>query len=95
MIWFWPSTATDSSWPAAKPFCCNWLTCGVPLDLANWVRPLVPKLSWTLPRLSPFTVRFCSVTLEMGGVNSPLELNVNMVPTFCHAASVPVAFELL
>ena len=45
--------------------------------------------------MSPFTVRFCSVTLEIGGLNSPLELNVNVVPTFCQAACVPVAFELL
>src|SRR5262249_12985022 len=27
---FWPSTATDCNWPAAKPFCCSWLTCEVP-----------------------------------------------------------------
>src|SRR5262249_37349229 len=31
---FWPSTATDCNWPAAKPFCCSWLTCAVPLELA-------------------------------------------------------------
>ena len=55
----------------------------------------MPKLSWTLPRLSPFTVRFCSVTLEIGGLSSPLELKVNVVPTFCHAACVPVALELV
>ena len=95
VIWFWLSTATDCNWPAAKPFCCSWLTCAVPLELANWVRPLVPKFSCTLPSESPLTVRFCSVRLEIGGVSSPFELNVKVVPTFCQAACVPVAVELV
>jgi hypothetical protein len=47
-----------------------------------------------LPRLSPFTVKFCSVTLVRGGESCPVELKLNTVPTFCQAAWVPVALEL-
>ena len=94
-IWFWLSTATDCSWPAAKPFCCSWLTCAVPLELANWVRPLVPKFSCTLPSVSPFTVRFCSVTLGDRRSHFAVRIESERRADVLPGGLVPVALELL
>ena len=69
-------------------------TLAVPLDSANCVRPFDPKLSCTLPSVSPLTVSSGSVTLGTGGDNEPFA-EVKLVPTFCQAGSVPVAEELV
>src|SRR5579863_7647508 len=93
---FWLSTETDCSWPAAKPFCSIWVTWAVPFELANCVRPLLPKFSSTLLNVSPLTVRLGRLSaLVVGWTRCPLELKMKLVPTFCQAACVPVAFELV
>src|ERR1700730_14282277 len=94
--WPWVSTESDCISPAVKPFCVRPLTCTLPVEDANCDRPLLPKFNETLPRMSPFTVRFGTFKGDdVGEVICPLELNVNDVPVFCHATRVPVAAELV
>src|SRR5215467_5462166 len=85
-------TATDCSWPAAKPFCVMVLMVAAPLELANCVSAPEPRLNERLPSDRPLTVTFGMAMDEpLGEASDPLALNEKVVPELTHAVWVPVA----
>src|SRR5581483_965616 len=89
-------TATDCSWPAAKPFWVMPLMVAAPLELANCVSAPLAMLTEIEPSDCPSTLTFGMFRDEPEGDDSaPLALKVKTVPEFTHAGAVPVAVVLV
>src|ERR1700747_2528052 len=85
-------TATDWSWPAAKPFCVMVLMVAAPLELANCVSAPEARFKERFPSDRPSTVTFgIEIDEPVGDASDPLALNVKFVPVLTHAVCVPVA----
>src|SRR5215510_12360082 len=84
-------TATDCSWPAAKPFCVMVLMVAAPLELANCVSAPEPRLKERFPSDRPFTVTFgVEIAQPVGEEGEPFAAKVKLVPVLTHAVWVPV-----
>src|SRR5689334_23706600 len=85
-------TATDWSWPAAKPFWVMPLMVAAPLELANCVNAPWVMLKERLPNDCPSTLTPGMVMDDPEGeVSAPLAPKVKFVPTFTHSGVVPLA----
>src|SRR5690349_5057295 len=88
-------TATDCSWPAAKPFCVMVLMVAAPLELANCVSAPELMLNDRFPSDRLLTVTPGIVTDEpVGEASEPLGLKTKFVPVLTQAVWPPTAVEL-
>src|SRR5277367_5554582 len=88
-------TATDCSWPAAKPFWVMPLIVAAPLELANCVSAPVVTFIVRLPSAWLSTDTFEMLMAVPGGDDSaPFAPKVKTVPVFVHAGAPLVELVL-